>query len=105
VSVIMTMTMSGDPAKMESTAADNQGQLDAIVEKAKGHGLIAHRFYGSDDGKLMIIDEWPDAQSFQTFFEEAGPEIGPMMEKVGAGEPAITFWNKLETHDDYGWDA
>ena len=53
----------------------------------------------------MAIDEWPDAASFQAFFSESEPEIGPMMQQVATGEPEITFWTKLETGDDYGWDA
>jgi hypothetical protein len=42
------------------------------------HGLIAHRWYGAD-GEFMAIDEWPDAESFQAFFDEAQPDIGPVM--------------------------
>jgi hypothetical protein len=80
------------------------GRLQAIVEAAKSHGLIAHRFYGSG-GKLMVIDEWPDAESFQRFFAEQESTIGPIMQQVAAGEPEITFWTKLETGDDVGWDA
>ena len=103
MSVIMTMRLSGDAKKMEEVAAQNTDTLRSITEKAKARGLIAHRFYGSDD-QIMVIDEWPDAESFQAFFEEAGPEIGPIMQEVGAGEPEVTFWHKLETHDDVGWE-
>ena len=53
----------------------------------------------------MVIDEWPDAESFQRFFAEQEPTIGPIMQQVAAGEPEITFWTKLETGDDFGWDA
>jgi hypothetical protein len=53
----------------------------------------------------MVIDEWPDEASFQTFFSEMEPEIGPMMQEVPTGEPEITFWHKLDTGDDFGWDA
>jgi hypothetical protein len=29
-----------------------------------------------------------------------------MMQAVGiTSEPIPMFWRKLETHDDYGWDA
>jgi hypothetical protein len=29
-----------------------------------------------------------------------------MMREVGvSGEPEITFWRKLDTRDDVGWDA
>ncbi len=54
----------------------------------------------------MVVDEWPDAQSFQRFFEEMAPQIGPMFEAVGVTEePRPTFWRKLETHDDVGWEG
>ena len=104
MSVIVTLVAHGDPKAMERIAAEDPARLQAIVEAAKSHGLIAHRFYGSG-GKLMVIDEWPDAESFQRFFAEQEPTIGPIMQQVAAGEPEITFWTKLETGDDVGWDA
>ncbi|HEY7603826.1 MAG TPA: hypothetical protein VH760_06145 [Gaiellaceae bacterium] len=104
MSVIVTLVAPGDPQAIERLAAEDPGRLQAIVEAAKGHGVIAHRFYGSE-GKLMVIDEWPDAESFQRFFAEQEPTIGPMMQQVATGEPEITFWTKLETGDDVGWDA
>ena len=52
----------------------------------------------------MVVDEWPDAESFQRFFEADQPNIGPLMQEVGTGEPEITFWRKLETGDEVGWD-
>ena len=48
----------------------------------------------------MVIDEWPDAESFQKFFSEMESEIGPMMQ-----QPDVTFWTKLETGDEVGWGA
>jgi hypothetical protein len=70
--------------------------LRAIAERAKEHGLIAHRFYGAD-GQIMVIDEWPDPESFQRFFDSQRSEIEPMMQQVATGEPEITFRHKLET--------
>jgi quinol monooxygenase YgiN len=106
VSVIMTLSIAGDPSKLEEFAADNQEHLQGIVESAKQHGLIAHRFYGSEDDKIMVVDEWPDAESFQTFFEEQRPQIEPIMAAVGVtAEPEVTFWRRLEAHDEYGWGA
>ncbi len=105
MSVIMTLLIQGDPKKMEEYAAANKDQMDAIVSKAKEQGIIAHRFYGSE-GQIMVIDEWPDPESFQRFFEDQRSEIEPMMEAVGAqGEPHATFWHKLETYDDVGWES
>ena len=77
-----------------------------ITDAAKEHGVIAHRFYGSDDGLVMVVDEWPDAESFHAFFSSQGPQIGPLMEETGvAGEPEITVWRKLDTRDDIGWES
>ena len=107
MSVFMTLKIPGNPQAMEQYATANKEKLHGVVEAAKRHGLIAHRFYGSDDGSgLMVLDEWPDRQSFESFFEEQGPQIRPMMEAAGAtSEPAPTIWRELATHDVYGWGA
>jgi len=105
MSVIMTLQVVGDPKAVEQFASENTERAQAILEAAKRHGLIAHRFYGSDDGgSLMVLDEWPDRQAFESFFKEQESEIGPMFEaaRVSAQiEPR--FWLELETHDAYGW--
>jgi hypothetical protein len=104
MSVIMTLWAQGDPDELERRAAQNPDAMRAITERAKEHGLIAHRFYGTD-GQIMVIDEWPDAESFQRFFESMRSEIEPLMREVGVtADPAINFWRKLETHDEVGWD-
>jgi hypothetical protein len=106
MSVIMTLRTKGDPQKLEERAAQNPEGMRSIAERAKEHGLIAHRFYGSEDGQIMVVDEWPDPGSFQRFFASVQSEIEPMMQEVGAtGEPEVIFWRKLETHDDVGWEA
>ena len=105
MSVIMTLQVRGDANRLEAFAAENEATLRGVADKAKEHGLIAHRFYGSDGGQIMVVDEWPDAQSFQRFFEEMGPQIAPMFEAMGVtGEPQPTFWRKLEMRDDVGWE-
>jgi quinol monooxygenase YgiN len=103
MSVIMTFRVAGDPDKLEQLAGEKGDVLHAIAEQAKEHGLIAHRFYGTD-GQIMVVDEWPDPESFQRFFDSQRSQIEPMMQEVATGEPEITFWRKLETHDEVGWD-
>ena len=104
MSVLVTLRMSGDPDALERLAAENAASIQGIVEAAKGHGCIAHRFYGSE-GQIMVLDEWPDAESFQRFFAEQEAQIEPMMQAVATSEPEVTFWRKLETQDDIGWGA
>lgn len=105
MSVIMTLLLKADPDKLERVAADDPDRIRAISQAGKEHGVIAHRFYGAD-GQIMVVDEWPDEQSFRSFFEEQQDKIGPLMQDSGVtSEPAITFWRKLETHDEIGWES
>ncbi|HET7556003.1 MAG TPA: hypothetical protein VFJ75_10160 [Gaiellaceae bacterium] len=105
MSVIMTAWVQGDPEKLEQWTAENRETMQQVLASAKEHGLIAHRFYGSD-GQIMVIDEWPDPDSFERFFKANEAQIGPMFEAAGAqAEPGINFWHLLETHDAHGWDA
>ena len=106
MSVIMTLRAQGDPKELERRAGENPDGMREIADQAKQHGLIAHRFYGSDDGQIMVVDEWPDAQSFQSFFEQEQSRIQPLMQQAGvSSEPEVIFWRKLETNDDVGWGA
>ena len=106
MSVLMTMVLNGDPNKLEEHAARDPGAMQEILESAKGHGLIAHRFYGTEDGEIMVADEWPDAQSFQSFFEENSDRIGPLMEAAAVtSEPQPKIWRGLASQDEYGWGA
>jgi hypothetical protein len=52
VSVIVTLRVSGDPAKFEEQAASQSEAIDRIMAVAKRHGLIAHRWYGGE-GEFM----------------------------------------------------
>ena len=108
MSVIMALDVTaGNPKGLEQFASQNKDTMQAVLEAAKRHGLIAHRFYASDDGsRVMVLDEWPDRQSFESFFREQQAEIGPMMEAAGVtSQPEPAFWNELATHDAFGWGA
>jgi hypothetical protein len=107
MSVIMTFQVAGDPKALEQFVSDNMEKAQGILEAAKRHGLIAHRFYGSDDGgSLMVLDEWPDRQNFQSFFQEQESELRPMFEAAQVtAQIDPTFWHELATHDAYGWGA
>ena len=105
MSVIMTLRTKGDPQELERRAGENPDRMRGISNRAKQHGLIAHRFYGSD-GQIMVVDEWPDAESFQRFFEAMRDEIQPLMREVGVtSDPEVTFWQKLDTQDEIGWEG
>jgi hypothetical protein len=105
MSVMMTLWIKGDPNKLEEIVRGDPDRLRAISDRAKEHGVIAHRFYGSD-GQILVVDEWPDEQSFRTFFQEQQERIGPLMQDAGVtSEPSAVIWRKLETNDEIGWGA
>lgn len=105
MSVIVTIWVQGNPSQLEEYAAANREAMQAILEDAKQHGVIAHRFYGNE-GQIMVIDEWPDAESFHAFFEKNQEGIGSLMQSAGVqGPPGVNIWRKLETHDEVGWGS
>lgn len=107
MSVIVVQEVTADPDGLEQFARANTETMHAILEAAKKHGVIAHRFYGSDDGKkVLIVDEWPDRQSFESFAAEQAPQIEPMFEAANETDVAEpTYWRELTTYDAFGWGA
>jgi len=101
MSVFMTMRAQGDAAKLQEIAAANPDIFPSIAERGRDRGVLYHRIYGSDD-EILVVDVWPDEESFRGFFD-ASPEIGDLMAQAGvAGMPEITFWRKLDLNDDIG---
>jgi heme-degrading monooxygenase HmoA len=97
MSVLMTMQIKADGARIEQ---EDASAMNAILDKAKQQGLISHHFYAKGD-EVLVVDEWPDEESFQRFFESA-PEIGDFMQRAGAAAPPeANFWRHLNTGDDY----
>ena len=105
MSVILTLRVSGDPGRFEQAATTHADAIGRIMDVARRHGLIAHRWYGGD-GQFMAVDEWPDADGFNAFFDEAQSDIGPVMQAAGVtSPPEATFWRTLDTGDAVGWGA
>ena len=101
MSVLVTLWAKGDPAAIEARAAADPGELQTIIEKAKKHGCLHHRFYGRE-GEIFVVDEWESEAGFHAFFEEAGGLIQPMMAAAGVtSEPAISAWRELDIDDAF----
>ena len=85
-------------------AADAHGDLmKGVAERGRAAGAIHHDFYAADDGSVIVVDEWPDRESFLGFFETQGGDIGQLMESAGAtgapGQPR--FYEKLSLGDEF----
>jgi heme-degrading monooxygenase HmoA len=99
MSVIMTMRVKADPSKLEAAMADRWQEIN---ERAKQHGCMHHRFLVSEDGtEVAVVDEWETKEGFQRFFA-ASDDIRQMMAEVGVTtEPTITFWNTVDSPDQF----
>lgn len=103
MSILMTLRVKGDATKLKQYSDANPDQLRSFAEAAKNHGMTAHRFYGNES-EIMVVDEWPDEESFHAFFAEKGQEIGGMFQDAGVSEePHPEFWHVLDTADKVGW--
>jgi heme-degrading monooxygenase HmoA len=102
MSVIMGLRISADRGRFEQALNSDPERLQGIAERAKSYGAIHHRFYASPAGdEVLVVDEWPDPESFQRFFE-ASPDIGAMMGEAGVtSEPHPEFWHELDTPDKF----
>jgi hypothetical protein len=102
MTVLVTLRISGDPSRLEAVSAQDPAAFPAVLALAKPHGVISHHFYASE-GQVLVVDEWPTEDAFRTFYEQAGPQIGAIMEQTGVtAPPEVTFWNKLDLGDDLG---
>ena len=78
MSVILTLRVQGDPGGFEEIATQDPSAIRSITDNAKQHGL------------------WENEQG----------RIGPLMQQAGiTAQPEVTFWRRLETKDDVGWDG
>ncbi len=101
MSVIVVVRVPGDPSDLENYAAGPGGDvMRRISEAGRAAGAIRHTFAGGAN-EVMIIDEWPDGESFEKFFG-GNPEIGDVMRDAGAqGAPEVSVYRKLSTPDQF----
>lgn len=98
MSIFMILRVSGDPDGFERYANANAEMLQRIAAAGKAAGATRHAF-AAGDGELLVIDEWPDAEAFQRFFDSQ-KEIPKVMQEGGAkGSPEISIYRKLDTPD------
>lgn len=98
MSVLMTFRVAGNAQALEDM---DQSVLEGISARGREMGAIAHHFYGNGT-EILVVDVWPDAESFQAFFD-ASPEIKGLMDAAGVNsEPTIEFWEPLNVTDGFG---
>ena len=98
MSVVVMVRFKGDPGQLEKVIAENPDRMMRIVDDGRKHGVLHHRFVAGQ-GEFMVIDEWPSAEAFQSFFAQQ-TEIPDVIREVGVtGEPEVTVWESMTTPD------
>jgi hypothetical protein len=102
MSVLVILRVPTDAATFQRVASDNADAMNGISERSRGRGAIHHAFY-EGDGEVLVVDEWDKAESFESFFADEGPNIGPLMAQAGVEgpPPPPTFYRKLDTPDEF----
>ena len=101
MSVLMTLRVQGDATQLEHMRDIDPDAFARVAAEGKKAGATYHRFYATDT-EILVIDEWPDEQSFHAFFTSQ-TEIPKMMAEAGVTEPPeITCYRKLDLGDDIG---
>jgi hypothetical protein len=100
MSVLVIGHMTVDPANVEKLWRDRGADFKAVSEAAKQAGAIHHR-WAFGDGQVVIVDEWPDAESFQQFFA-AQTKIGELMQASGVqGPPTFEILEAKPAPDEF----
>jgi hypothetical protein len=100
MSVIVIGKMKAEPATIKKLRNDRKADFQGIAKEAKAAGAMHHR-WGFGDGYIVIIDEWPDGESFQKFFS-SNESIPPLMEAGGVqGAPEFTIVEAATGPDEF----
>lgn len=100
MSVMVVGRIKADPARMEAAFRDRAADFMAVSQYAKTHGALHHHF-AAGNGEVMFIDEWENAEAFQSFFSSQ-PKIPELMQAAGAmGQPEIQVYDVMATQDDF----
>jgi hypothetical protein len=84
-----------DVDKAVAWARANPSIQDEITAYGKSLGQLGHRMLTAD-GDLVVIDEWPTAEAFTTFFANA-PRMADFLAGAGIqGEPAISVLDSVD---------
>lgn len=100
MSVLMVLRVSGDPKAVE---AYDQAAIQGVAARGKAAGALRHRFF-TNGSEVVVVDEWPDRETFQRFFGEE-TEIGQIMAAAGVtSEPSVEFFERMAVDDAINWD-
>jgi hypothetical protein len=100
MSVIVIGRMTVDPGNVQKLWAERRSDFVAIAEDAKRAGAMHHR-WAFGESHVVLVDEWPDAESFQQFFGSQ-PKIADLMQAAGVqGPPEFEILGAQDAPDQF----
>lgn len=100
MSVYVSLRINVDPENVRKVAQENNDTLKGISERAKGMGCIHHTF-ASENGSVVVMDEWESREAFQKFFE-SDEDIPKLMQAAGVtSQPEIHFYEPMGLGDEF----
>ena len=104
--MIMTLRAKGNPEELERLAAENADTMPIARRPREGarrdRAPVLRLRRRLDHGRRRVARpaELPGVLGGR------GDEIEPLMQAIGVTtEPEVTFWRKLESHDEVGWES
>jgi hypothetical protein len=102
--VVIARFAVADVGKAVEWTRANPSIPEEITAYGKSLGQIGHRIL-TDVGDLVVVDEWPSAEVFNTFFANA-PRMGEFLSGAGiVGEPAITVLDSIDGLPGTFWQS
>jgi hypothetical protein len=100
MSVIVIGRLAADPATMKKLWADRAADFVSVAAEAKAAGALHHRWALGEDN-VVLVDEWPDAESFQKFFS-SNTTIPALMQSGGVqGIPEFEIMEAADAPDEF----
>jgi quinol monooxygenase YgiN len=99
MSVIVIGRLKVDPAEVRRIEQSRTDEFRQVAADARAAGCVHHRFaFGTNE--VVLIDEWPNAEAFQAFFQN--PTVASFMQDAGVqGPPDISIYEAVDTVDQF----
>jgi quinol monooxygenase YgiN len=85
MSVIVIGHMTVEPGNVTKLWEERKADFEAVRTDAEAAGALHHR-WAFGENEVVIIDEWPDAESFEKFFG-SHTVIPQLMQAAGVEGP------------------
>ena len=100
MSVAVIARLQVDPNALVELFTTKKDVFEGVAKIAKQAGVLHHQFL-LGDGEVLILDEWPDAESFQRFFS-SNTDVAALMADAGVqGPPEISVYATTDSPDKF----